>query len=224
MSHKYQLDRFLSAAVIPRLKHAFPTELEPWDEWGGFDGAPPLEAEDYHAIEALNLFRLLDRPEMVPTALYGCCQLRPADLLRGVTRSDGVTREHLSSSDLELCFEVKEKLTQATVDLVAQLCDTYEARLEGLSSSNPRCSSPDRCSDDMKMVLFECREYLRKYIGTDPLETAIGGGLRHWTGSAGRICDVCGDSLKEKYSQFREEVWRRLPDLMGMEVVGWDSG
>ncbi|KAI1786598.1 hypothetical protein LXA43DRAFT_1085384 [Ganoderma leucocontextum] len=108
LGHKYQLDQLLQAVVlVPRLKGTFTTD----------------------DLEALNLFRLLDRPEMIPVALYGCCQLGPADLRRGVNRIDGVTRERPSPSDLELCFEVKEKLVRATVHLIVQLSEASEARI-----------------------------------------------------------------------------------------------
>ena len=72
MSHKYQLDQFLTTTIIPRLKQVFMTELELWDEWDGFSGFPPLEIKDHHAIEALNLFRLLNRPEMIPRVREEC--------------------------------------------------------------------------------------------------------------------------------------------------------
>ncbi|KAI1786588.1 hypothetical protein LXA43DRAFT_1109504 [Ganoderma leucocontextum] len=91
LSHKYQLDQLLEEAVIHRLKGTvFTTELEVRDKSdGGFaDGSPPLELESHHAIEALNLFRVLDRPEMMmPVALYQCCQLEATELVHGVTES-----------------------------------------------------------------------------------------------------------------------------------------
>ncbi|KAI1781889.1 hypothetical protein LXA43DRAFT_844855, partial [Ganoderma leucocontextum] len=72
---------------------------------------PPLELESHHAIEALNLFRVLNRPEMMmPVALYQCCQLEATELVHGVMRDDGVSRECLSSAYLELCLEARQNL------------------------------------------------------------------------------------------------------------------
>ncbi|KAI1786587.1 hypothetical protein LXA43DRAFT_952359 [Ganoderma leucocontextum] len=183
LSHKYQLDELLEA-VVPRLKGTFTTELEMWDKSRGFYELPPLGLTSDHAIEALNLFRLLDRPEMIPVALYWCCQLRPAVLLRGVTRSDGVTREHPSPTDLELCFEVKEKLVQATIHLLLQLCEVYEVKIAQVSG-NQDCQSPDDCLDGLRDLLDVFRGFLHDSIDADPLDTYYAGQLDESVESGG---------------------------------------
>ncbi|KAI1781887.1 hypothetical protein LXA43DRAFT_907382 [Ganoderma leucocontextum] len=208
LSHKYQLDELLEA-VVPRLKGTFTTELEMWDKSRGFYELPPLGLTSDHAIEALNLFRLLDRPEMIPVALYWCCQLRPAVLLRGVTRSDGVTREHPSPTDLELCFEVKEKLVQATIHLLLQLCEVYEVKIAQVSG-NQDCQSPDDCLDGLRDLLDVFRGFLHDSIDADPLDTYYAGQLDESVESGG-MCSSCGDAMRVEHSQLREaqdtELW-----------------
>ncbi|PIL28389.1 hypothetical protein GSI_09540 [Ganoderma sinense ZZ0214-1] len=156
LSHKYQLDQLL-AGVIRRMKDTFTTQLDVWDptQASGFCSAGSslrleLELEPSDAIEALNLIRLLDRPEMIPTAVFGCCQESLALLLQGTTRrGDGVTAERLSPSDLELCFKVERKL----------------------GSDDSDCLSPAKCLDSLKVVLDKCHEDLRDCIFPDPFDT-----------------------------------------------------
>ena len=91
LSHKYQLDQLL-AAVLPRLQGTFTTSLDVWDAAGALLEGSAFEFDQ--AVEALNLF--LGRSEMLPITLCGCCQLPRADLLCGICRTDGVTREELA--------------------------------------------------------------------------------------------------------------------------------
>ena len=101
MSHTYQIAPLLAAA-ISRLKQTFTAKLHVWD-------VKRYEAQA-HPIEAVNLFRALDRPDMLVTALYACCQLPARAVVQGTERADGVV-ECLAPADLEVCWELRKTLT-----------------------------------------------------------------------------------------------------------------
>ena len=220
LSHKYQLDQLLAAA-IHRLKGTFTTQLDVWEKSGGFYPGSPLGLKYPNAIEALNLFRLLDRPDMIPVALYECCQHGLAFILQGATRKDGVTRESLSPSDLELCLQVRGELVRATVRLLTELCESYTARLL-LASSSPGCSSPGMCLGSLKILLDKCHENLRDCIFPDPLDSYY---IETLDGIAynEELCGACEDVFWEEYSHLRKKAWASLPRLMKVEVAEWDS-
>ncbi|KAM5544055.1 hypothetical protein V8D89_002241 [Ganoderma adspersum] len=220
LSHKYQLDQLLAAA-IHRLKGTFTTQLDVWEHSGRFYMRSPLRLEYSNAIEALNLFRLLDRPEMIPVALYECCQHGPAFLLHGVTRKDGVTQESLSPSDLELCFQVRGELLRATVRLLTELCESYTARLLEASTS-PDCSSPGMCLGSLRFMLDKCHENLRDCIFPDPLDTYYIAVLDSVVYNE-ELCGACADVFRAEYSHLRKKAWASLPRLMKVEVAEWDS-
>ena len=220
LSHKYQLDQLLVAA-IHRMKGTFTTQLAVWEQSGGFYGSSPLRLRYPNAIEALNLFRLLDRPEMIPVALYECCQHGPGFLLQGVTREDGVTRENLSPSDLELCFHVRGKLVQATARFLTELCESYTARLLEASSS-PDCSSPAMCLRSSKTLLDKCHENLRDCVFPDPLDSYYKATLETVLDNE-ELCGACAGVFQAEYVRLRKNVWASLPRLMKMEVAEWDS-
>ncbi|KAM5544046.1 hypothetical protein V8D89_002232 [Ganoderma adspersum] len=225
LSHKYQLDQLL-ASVIHRLKRTFTTQLQAWDNRGGVDGKSLLRLSSPDVIEALNLFRLIDRPDMIPTAVYECARLKPSSLLRGETRADGVTRERLSPSDMELCMDVKEELVQATACLLMRLCEACDARIGTLRVSNAPggsgCASPGLCVGGLRTVISRCRRDLSECIDADPL-------CMYYMSAAvslpltGEMCRACGDVLKAAYSRERTKIWRSFPKLMGVEVANWDS-
>ncbi|KAM5544921.1 hypothetical protein V8D89_001819 [Ganoderma adspersum] len=220
LSHKYQLDQLL-AAVIHRMKGTFTTQLDVWEQSGRFCWISALRLDSTYTIEALNLFRLLDRPEMIPVALYECCQHGPAFLLQGTTRKDGVTQESLSPSDLELCFQVRGELVRATVHLLTELCESYTARLLQASSS-PSCSSPAMCLGSLKTLLEKCHENLRDCIFPDPLDSYYIAMLDNVVYNE-ELCGACADVFQAECSQLRKKIWASLPRLMKVEVAEWDS-
>ncbi|KAM5544058.1 hypothetical protein V8D89_002244 [Ganoderma adspersum] len=222
LSHKYQLHQLLAAA-IHRLKGTFATQLDVYERSGGFSTRSPLKLRRSDAIEALNLFRLLDRPEMIPVALYECCQYGPAFLLQGITRLDGITRENLSPSDLELCFRVTTELVRATVCLLTELCESYTARLLGASTS-PDCSSPGLCLNGLKILLDRCwHDYLVDCIFPDPFGTMYVALVDNILRDKELVRGACEDVFRAEYSQLRKDVWASLRRLMEMGVAEWDS-
>ena len=220
LSHKYQLDQIL-AATIHRLKGTITTRLAVWERSGGFYARSPLGLRYPNAIEALNLFRLLDRPEMIPVALYECCQHGLAFILQGATRKDGVTRESLSPSDLELCLQVRGELVRATVRLLTELCESYTARLL-LASSSPGCSSPGMCLGSLKILLDKCHENLRDCIFPDPLDSYYIAMLDSAVYNE-ELCGACVDLFRTEYSHLRQKACASFPRIMKVEVANWGS-
>ncbi|KAM5544044.1 hypothetical protein V8D89_002230 [Ganoderma adspersum] len=223
LSHKYQLDQLL-AAVIHRLKGTFTTQLDVWDRRRGIGEHFRPGRFCPEVIEAINLFRLLDRPEMLPAALYECAQLRPASVLRGAVRADGATRERLSPSDMALCFEVKEELLQATARVLARLCEACDARIVEISTTSNRgqCTGigpPAVCVDGLRVVMAKSLRDTCESIDADPFYTFPADNAP----LTGEMCRACGDVLKAAYTRERTKIWRSFPKLMGVEVANWDS-
>ena len=222
MAHKYQLDQLLEA-VVCRLKGSFTTRLDVWDRSGGFDPTrSPLRLHRNHAIEALNLFRLFDKPEMIPMALYGCCQLGPKALVWGTWRADGLSPERLSPDDLELCLVAKERLVRETVRLLSCLCGALETRIQE-AASDGQCPSPFICTVGLKAWLDEWQKSPYEYVDEDPLDryytTKLDGAVDGET-----LCSACVDAVRERLSELRNGIWTNLPHLLGLiEVAGWSS-
>ena len=223
LSHKYQLYQLFNA-VIYRFEDIFPTRLDDWDRRGAVDGDDPNRLSSAEAIEAVNLFRLIDKPNMIPAALYRCAQLEPRSILCGEMRADGVTRELLSPSDMELCMEVKEELLKATASLLTRLHEACEARIvhPTHAPSSACCASPGLCVRDLRIVMRRCLEDMRAGLSADPLDMRYMGEVVSAQRDGG-LCHVYGNVLEVAYAEERREIWRRLPELTGVDVAYWDS-
>ena len=221
LAHKYQLDQLLEA-VVQRLKGSFTTRLDVWDRSGGFDPMlSPMRLHRNHAIEALNLFHLLDRPEMMPMAVYGCCQLGPGPLVCGVQRADGVSLECLSPDDLEWCLAIRETLMRQTIRLIAGLCLMLEARIL-TAADDGWCPSPFTCVVAMKAWLDEWRACPEEHMDENPLD-------EYYMKKVDRVeedealCAACAGAVRDRLSDLRNEIWMNFPDELGLEIAGWGS-
>ncbi|PIL28391.1 hypothetical protein GSI_09542 [Ganoderma sinense ZZ0214-1] len=180
--------------------------------------------DPHHYVEALNLFGLLDRPEMVPAAVYRCCQLGPGALLEGVQREDGSEAlERLSPEDLELCMETVPRLMRATVRVMMGLTDLVEARMSLVCAQQPDCVMPKTCVGGLAAMLGEWRDHMAYRVDTDALGTDFSEDVDTRV-CRGAMCRVCGDVLRAAHRRFRREVWAALPRLTETDVKGWNSG
>ncbi|PIL26653.1 hypothetical protein GSI_11278 [Ganoderma sinense ZZ0214-1] len=204
LAHKYQLDQLLDA-VVQRLKRSFTTRLATWDRSGGFDPTrSPMRLYRDHAIEALNLLRLLDRPEMTPMAVYGCCQLPPKALVRGVRRADGAALECLALDDLEWCLAAKESLMRQSVRVLAGLCRALEGRIAD-AANDGRCPSPFTCVVAMKAWLDEWRGFPDEHVDEDPLDSYYVAKLDQAEEDE-TLCEACAGAVRDGLAGLRREV------------------
>ncbi|KAM5544908.1 hypothetical protein V8D89_001806 [Ganoderma adspersum] len=219
LSHKYQLDQLLDAVLHRLRRTTFMTHFDAWARSGGFHAdLSPLALRPRHAVEALNLFRRLGAPAraMVPVALYGCCQLPAAALLAGTARDDGcATQERLAPRDLELCFEAKARLTQATVRVTMALADFVEARI------SLGCAAPKLCLDSLAALLSSTQGTMRFKIGADALNGCFGKDMDTYV-YLGRICGVCAKALRGAHQTFLRDAWEALPWMTQTSIEDWD--
>lgn len=102
MGSKYQVDH-VRDEILSRLEQCFPTILDSWTPnlcMG--QKYPPLIIQPQDSIAVVNLARTHNLPNLLPPALYMCCQLTPRQLVHGVRYSEAGRLERLSKSDLIL--------------------------------------------------------------------------------------------------------------------------
>ncbi|PIL28387.1 hypothetical protein GSI_09538 [Ganoderma sinense ZZ0214-1] len=155
VAHKYQAQEVLAAAsdrlesfLIPGPGHWIDSPALSWeDRWtlGQRQCGIAFEAQD--AIEAVNLARLVDRPRMLPVALYLCCFVDPVRLRDGVARADGVV-EKLSDEDFARCM-------RALPALAVECHATVSRSLNERGSVSPRLCSDCKKSPGLNVMLHE---------------------------------------------------------------------
>lgn len=115
LGSKYQVDH-VRGEVLSRLERCFPTKLESWTpNLRMATKYPPLTIEPQDSIAVVNLARTYDLPQLLPAALYMCCQLKPNQLVNGIYYAKTGHTEHLSKGDLTLILEGQVKLSTASV-------------------------------------------------------------------------------------------------------------
>ena len=201
MSHKYQVPHLL-ATVTRNLKHIFPSRLDLWDEHHSDDLRE-------HAIEAVNLFRLIDCPEMLVSALYDCCRMPPATVMHGTPRADG-THECLTPEDIELCWDVRAGLAGREANITMRFLSPFRA------PPTSTCTRVEECAHNID-YLFEESKGHTTVVGNNPLRD-FGGYVEE---IAATVCVLCAKVLEKRAESLRQEVWDDLPELMDLNIDGW---
>ncbi|RDX48944.1 hypothetical protein OH76DRAFT_1404136 [Lentinus brumalis] len=206
IAHKYQIDHLVEES-LKYLRKFYPDTFDLFLK----SRAKPLNPQ--YAVTVVNLARLTGATNLLPMALAECCRLGPA-LVLGIAQADG-TREHLSPTDLALCFHAKDKLVEARVKAFAAMFNTLEDVRANVCDHQDQ-GAPD--DEDFETVQTELLD------GTVP-------GLcspNVWDSLAARvlaripeICKPCKKAVKSAELEQQKAIFERLPDLVGVVVEGW---
>lgn len=213
MAHKYQLDGLLEEATR-RLKSVFTDSFAKWEKNQG-ESTSLVEVDHTDAVEAFNLFRRIDQPEMLPTALYLCCRIRLDYLLQGNTRADRKTLERLDLDDLELCLKAQEELTTRKVKIALNLF-RGDAPATSKPDHHPGCYMEELHRHDMMDFYTKAdSDVLSLYFANYTKKL-----LRS---SDWPICRTCVRTAADYERAERIAAWKRLPAYAGIEVCGGKS-
>lgn len=156
-------------------------------------------------LMAVNLFRLLQREDLLVPALYRACQLPTSTLLRGESRPDG-THEILSAHDQELTVELKRELSKQKILLFFTALVEHPA--EG------QCSQPPTCTTAMLDAQRKYRQRGAEVTDFDPLSPAFRVELSRFAG--GPLCRNCLDSMFVRVENARSYIRKTmLPEFIG---------
>ncbi|KAL1938270.1 hypothetical protein VTO73DRAFT_11721 [Trametes versicolor] len=205
IAHKYQMHDMLALAV-KYLKQGFPDTFYQ-------QAAQPLRciSNPYRgsiAIGVINLARLIDEPSLLPTALFACCALTSADLLKGLVHEDGSV-EHLTMEDLGRCFDARGSLADKTLVLATNIF---------APSVSEGCAAPDKCRGALERMLLEVGEEPSSFTDPDLHTSWI---EAYETSYVLLCCERCQKMLRERDMRERRWVWSQLPEIMGVRVDNW---
>ncbi|KAM5535545.1 hypothetical protein V8D89_010789 [Ganoderma adspersum] len=208
LGHKYQLDNIV-AGVCGRLATVFSLDSNNFNPCGWEKAPLPINIAMADAVEALNLFRLLGREDMIPVALYACCQLSVTTLIPGIKRADG-TCEQLSSDDLQLCLAGREALTSA-----------YAWRMFRVFNVKPndKCSTPENCARHLNGVSQSPATRIHLFQGTRVLSRLTP--VLYQLHQSQLICKECQEMLVARDKTMRRMVWEQVPKMLNLKVGNW---
>ncbi|TFK84644.1 hypothetical protein K466DRAFT_496187 [Polyporus arcularius HHB13444] len=200
MGHKYQVDAILDEA-LRRLNTVYTSDFATWDEnEGGSTALITVRVAD--GIEAVNLFLLVGRKDMLVAAFYMCGLLDVDHLIDGIPRADG-TLERLSTYDLQRCLTAQMALVKHDARILAELLHT---------DAPADCTCP---SKDFRRTLLDARHAdvvsaLHDILDPLPIHSTYGVETIDDLEAEG-LCDTCGEALRAHHTALRRDLWGRLP-------------
>ena len=197
MGHKYKIDVVLETA-LSKLRMTLVSDLEAWVE--DTKGQCVTHTPHLYAIEAVNLFRRVQRPDMLDIPMYLCSLLDPDLLVGGTRRKDG-TLERLSPEDLALCIGARQRLTLWCLKELASLC--YNPH------NSPHCAQ--MCEWHLKRQFCSYATGAHQMHLCSPLHFLCS--LRTRVKSHPNICIVCKSAETEYLVRRKAEVLGSLRSL-----------
>lgn len=199
LGHKYQIDHVVDEALT-FLRQAYPKDFPSYLSRSMF--------REEHAVGAVNLARLVGAADILPVVLLDCCALFGVDLVQGFVRPDG-THEALTTPELAICAEGKGRLVRENV---------YQLRRVTKFKPSPKCEG-GTC------VAVEA---FAKPLDEHDWQAGLGARiLAPWGPSVsdGEICAPCLKAWEDQVMTYRQGVWNRLPDILGIDTPdGWVKG
>ncbi|KAI1791592.1 hypothetical protein LXA43DRAFT_422413 [Ganoderma leucocontextum] len=231
LDHKYEL-KGLHKKALNYLTTYYTTSFDAW-----VDGrhAAYWQPDPIHAICAISLARLTNTPSILPAAFYVCAALGP-DLVRGLSleAGDGFA-ERLAPEDMRLCLEMKAHLvaenTRAAFLLFrfpgTQICqrtygqgtcaEVWRRMLEQAGVYRvPHPIASERVMDSW-VGNADCLPTTMLTVGPTP------GSVVHMPSYTQRtLCKGCRNHLQVRDQEVRRQIWRRLPEFVGLTIENWD--
>ena len=207
IGHKYQIDSLVEES-LKYLRKYYPSTMD------GFCKNHGKTLNPTWAITVVNLARLTGAHYLLPMALADCCRLG-ASIVYGVAgqTADG-TREHLSITDIGLCFQAKDRLVEARVQAFARMFDDLKAAREDV------CECEDADDEDFEQVHGELLDGEIAGLCSPNVWDSLA--VRIWE-RIPEICKPCRKALFEAEREQQKAIFERLPDLVGVTVEGWGN-
>ncbi|EPT05798.1 hypothetical protein FOMPIDRAFT_1039557 [Fomitopsis schrenkii] len=202
VAHKYGFSEILKDS-LEELKRLYPSTLADWEKIPHHDSA--------RAITAVKLARLTNTLSILPSAVYSCCQIDEAVLLKGAAHPDG-TVDVLSRNDLVMCMKARTQFTRLRIVYAMEVFRPYVLKC-------PACPNLI-CKGELNTMLVDVlAEHTR-------VEDKDAGLLGRWgdvvdayvqkTKGPRKICEQCLTRVRKTISDLRKDEWEKLPVRMGL--------
>lgn len=201
LANMYNMTR-IADWVLPRLMRLFPAQFERWEATEELrSDCAEVSPED--AIEAVNLFRRLEWNDLLPSAIYVCCQLPIDKLMDGHVRADQFF-ERLPMAYRKLCITLQKTFVKESTTMSAQLFPDVPCK----TCKTSGFFEPETC----RKTFSAARQYDRGSLHGDPLGTYLRTKIVKWE-REGQVCGECAKELRSRERNMRRSLWERLPSM-----------
>ncbi|PIL26279.1 hypothetical protein GSI_12035 [Ganoderma sinense ZZ0214-1] len=207
LGDKYKITDLYSQS-LNFLKHHFPSSF---DSWVALPNFTPPGWDVSEAIGVVNLARMTGELSLLPPAFvtYICAKETAPGIVHGITREDG-SQERLSPDDLIACFEGQAKLRTASVAAVLR---TFNPTV------SPECKTISACKKRLRDAFVGLEYSVDDLLNGNPFakydEFLLEDDLD--------ACPSCTSTVSERSLKERKDVWDMLPELLGINVPGWNK-
>ncbi|OJT09459.1 hypothetical protein TRAPUB_14062 [Trametes pubescens] len=203
LGHKYQMSALLDDA-LSFLKTYYPTDYDKWKAYTQY-GPPGFSREC--AIGVVSLARLTNDMGLLLMALLVCCTIGDGEkIVNGFKREDG-SREHLTPSDIGLCYSAKTRLVAASARLMLRVF---------LPEVSDACKTSLSCMQGFQRIIKALGDDTSSFnqhpdpsVSTYAFQAAL---------KKGGLCVHCRKVVVQREMRERKSAWAKLPEAFGLAL------
>ena len=207
MGLKYQLNELYEKSR-QFLKSHYTDDLDAWTKHTNWQ---PSHWQENESIGVVNLARLMNDANILPTALMSCVYMDER-IVQGFRREDG-TLETLTVDDLGRCFRASRVLWQMNLTGILHV-------LQDIAS--PGCTKEKGCTGMLQGAQRRLKAQIEQIMTSSPFKLTPEYFLLK--GYPLRMCMECTKMVEERIRKERTELWARLPEVLDVEVPDWGNG
>ena len=206
MGLKYQLNELYEKSR-QFLKSHYTDDLDAWTKHTNWQ---PSHWQENESIGVVNLARLMNDANILPTALMSCVYMDER-IVQGFQREDD-TMETLTVDDLGRCFRASRVLRQMNLAGILHVLDDI---------AFPGCRDKGACTRILQGAQRRLKAQIEQIMTCSPFKlTSEYFLLRGYPLS---MCMECTKTVEERFRKERTELWTRLPEVLDVEVPGWGN-
>ncbi|KAJ4483481.1 hypothetical protein J3R30DRAFT_1786748 [Lentinula aciculospora] len=230
LTTKYQVDR-LRNDLLRELTIVWPSSLASWDvrEEAMLSLSGVYEPRKYspHPIFIINLARLVNAPELLPSAFYDLSRNSISHTAAGYIASGTMECHNLSDEDL---FNLLKGREDASRFLSTFLVNQLEGRKPSPNciymqvGNHPRRRICQIAFENVFCDILRATNSLVCHRSCDPLFAIMDAEMMYERGDGGflRPCEYCRTEFRAEVKAARDEFWHSLPGWFGnIQVSVW---
>ncbi|EKM58564.1 uncharacterized protein PHACADRAFT_193696 [Phanerochaete carnosa HHB-10118-sp] len=214
---KYKVKEIIDEAIY-RLSRVFSTRsIDDWNPYLKPDGdKTPIALDENDCIDVLRVARLLNMRSILPLVFYACCNIEDRQITAGVFYyEDNSDLARFNEDDLHTYLKGRCTLIKESMKVKRALQEL------AISIRAALCPSKSRCRYALQKLCLAAldADFYHKPSAIDSVDRWLD--VTEEKRNA-KLCQHCDGVLRNLINERREEAWRKLGKIFGIEE--WPAG
>ncbi|KAJ7901791.1 hypothetical protein B0H14DRAFT_2668451 [Mycena olivaceomarginata] len=225
LTTKYQV-KHIRSSLLREIQRTWPVRLAQWEvrEAEATDSSGQYDARQYypHPILVINLARVIQAPELLPSAFYDLSRGVVSETTAGYTDSES-TLHQLSQEDLMNVLKGREHASRFLSTFIVNELEGRAPSVNCVHGGDEDTGHRRACQAAFESITFEILRDVNgiTHRSSDPLFAIVDAELMQTRDDAHsilRACEFCRLEFGAAVDQARAEFWGKMPCWFGVDL------